>query len=77
MNTLKGLTTLSSIPVATTRSLEKLGEYRGLQELFTRASPQVLRTLKEFALIESTISSNRIEGVQVDGRRVNTVVFMV
>jgi Fic family protein len=52
-----------------------LGEARGKQELFTKQSPQKLKALREHALIESTISSNRIEGVTVDPSRIGTVIF--
>ena len=64
-----------SIPLATAWYLADLGEARGKQELFTRQSPQVLKALREHALIESAVSSNRIEGVLVDQSRVATVVF--
>ena len=47
---------------------DDLGEARGQQELFTRQAPQRLKTLREHALIESTVSSNRIEGVTVHRR---------
>jgi len=52
-----------SVPAATSWYLADLGEARGKQELFTRQSPQRLKALREHALIESAISSNRIEGV--------------
>ena len=52
-----------------------LGEARGKQELFTKQSPQRLKVLREHALIESAISSNRIEGVTVDQSRVKAVVL--
>lgn len=55
--------------------LTDLAEARGMQELFTRQTPQRLQVLREHALIESTISSNRIEGVQVEPSRVGTLVF--
>ena len=45
------------------------------QQLYTKQSPQRLKSLKEHALIESASSSNRIEGVEVDNKRVGTVVF--
>ena len=48
---------------------------QGKQELFTRQSPQKLKVLREHALIESAVSSNRIEGVEVKAERVGTVVF--
>jgi Fic family protein len=64
-----------SVPTATSWYLADLGEARGRQELFTRQSPQRLKALREHALIESTVSSNRIEGVEVDNSRIATIVF--
>ena len=60
---------------ASMRDPAELGEARGRQELYTRQSPQKLKSLREHALIESAISSNRMEGVTVDRSRVATVVF--
>jgi len=64
-----------SIPMTTVWLLNDLAEYRGKQELFTKQSPQKLKKLKEHALIESAVSSNRIEGVDIDRKRVGTVIF--
>jgi len=64
-----------TIPAATSWYLADLGEARGKQELFTRQSPQRLKVLRENAMIESAVSSNRIEGVTVDQARVRTVIF--
>jgi len=64
-----------SVPAATSWYLTDLGEARGKQELFTRQSPQRLKVLREHALIESAVSSNRIEGVEVDQSRIGTIVF--
>lgn len=69
------LPTLDSIPAGTSWYLADLGEARGKQELFTRQSPQKLKALREHALIESAVSSNRIEGVEIDRSRVGTVIF--
>jgi Fic family protein len=63
------------IPIATVWLLNDLAEYRGKQDLFTRQSPQRLKVLREHALIESAVASNRIEGVEIDQRRVGTVIF--
>ena len=63
------------IPVATAWSLAELGECLGKQQLFTRQSPQRLKALREHAIVESAVSSNRIEGVEVEASRVATVVF--
>jgi len=64
-----------TIPVSTAWYLADLGEARGRQELFTKQSPQRLKVLREHALIESAVSSNRIEGVVVDQARIGTIVF--
>src|SRR5437763_5987314 len=63
------------IPAATSWYLSDLGEALGKQALFTRQSPQRLKVLREHALIESAVSSNRIEGVEVEQKRVGTLVF--
>src|SRR5437773_8115937 len=75
MTTLQLLAEKPSIPTTTAWYLADLGEARGRQELFTQQSPQKLKVLREHALIESAISSNRIEGVTVDQSRIGTVVF--
>ncbi len=64
-----------SIPAAASWYLADLGEARGKQDLFTKQSPQKLRVLRENAMIESAVSSNRIEGVTVDQTRVRTILF--
>jgi Fic family protein len=66
---------ISSIPTATSWYLTDLGVALGRQELFTRQSPQKLKVLREHALIESAVSSNRIEGVEIDRSRIGTVLF--
>ena len=63
------------IPLATVWLLNDLAEYRGKQDLFTRQAPQKLEKLREHALIESAVASNRIEGVEIDQKRVGTVLF--
>lgn len=66
---------LESIPAITSWYLADIGEAKGRQALFTRQSPQRLKVLCEHALIESAVSSNRIEGVEVEQKRVDTIVF--
>ena len=76
MMTLKNFSSKpETIPAITSWYLADLGEARGKQELFTRQSPQKLKALREHALIESAVSSNRIEGVEVDQSRIRTIVF--
>jgi hypothetical protein len=57
-----------SVPAAASWYLADLGEARGKQESFTRQSPQRLKVLREHTLVESAVSSNRIEGVEVEQR---------
>ena len=64
-----------TIPTRTSWYLADLAEAKGKQELFTRQSPQKLKVLREHALIESAVSSNRIEGVEVDQSRIGTLIF--
>src|SRR5574341_1951738 len=66
---------LETIPATTSWYLSDLGEARGKQELFTKQSPQRLKVLREHALIESAVSSNRIEGVEVDQSRIKAVLL--
>ena len=64
-----------TIPTGTSWHVADLSEALGKQQLFTRQSPQRLKALRENALIESAISSNRIEGVEIDQKRVGTIIF--
>ncbi|MBQ6009838.1 MAG: Fic family protein [Kiritimatiellae bacterium] len=66
---------LESMPLVVTWTLQSIAEKRGCQELYTRQSPDKLRRLREYAMIESAVASNRIEGVEVDQDRVGTIVF--
>lgn len=76
MNTLHLFSRAStSVPASTAWYLGDLGEARGQQELFTRQAPQRLKTLREHALIESAVSSNRIEGVTVEPGRVRELIL--
>ena len=64
-----------NIPMAASWYLSDIGHAHGLQELFTRQSPQRLKVLREHAIAQSAVSSNRIEGVEIDQSRIGTVVF--
>ena len=66
---------LQYIPSHTAWYLSDIAEYKGKQDLFIQQSPQKLKVLREHALIESAVASNRIEGVEIDQKRVGTVVF--
>ena len=56
------------------QSVRLVGEYRGKEALFKQQSPQVLQALRDSALIQSTESSNRIEGVVAPPQRIRDLV---
>lgn len=60
------------LQIATMRAL---GEYRGKQQLYFAQSPEVLSDLRQIAVIESTESSNRLEGVVVAKDRLKSLVI--
>ncbi len=74
MTTLRKFSSNLSIDPAAAWYLADLGEFRGKQELYARQSPQRLKVLREHALIESAVSSNRIEGVTLEAFRVRDVL---
>jgi len=65
----------STIPTIASWYLADLSKAQGKQELFTHQSPQKLKILREHALIESAISSNRIEGINIDQSRIDTIIL--
>ena len=65
----------TKLPLGTVWLLEKLAESKGKQSLYEKQSPQVLKALRELALVESTESSNRIEGVTVGRDRLRPLVL--
>jgi len=75
MKTLQQLASTRNIPTSVAWAVADLAERRGKQELFTKQSPQRLRVLREHALIESAVSSNRIEGVTIEQSRVKPVIL--
>lgn len=50
------------MPVGVSWQLGTVMESKGRQDLYERQRPEVFRTLRELAIIESTELSNRIEG---------------
>ncbi len=60
----------ATVPLGISWRLGMVMEAKGRQDLYEKQSPEVLRTLRELAIVESPESSNRIEGVAVEpGRR--------
>jgi Fic family protein len=56
-------------------ALAALGAFRGRQELYRNQTPEVLNGLKAVALVESSESSNRIEGVLAPHDRIEALVL--
>ncbi len=54
--------------------MKKIGEHRGKQELFFRQTPEALDSLQHIAVIESSESSNRLEGITAPHKRVEGIV---
>ncbi len=55
-------------------SVRSLGEFRGRQALYRDQFPEVLETLNRVAMIQSTESSNRIEGITVPPDRLEAIM---
>jgi Fic family protein len=63
------------LPPATVWLLGDVLEGKGRQALFVKQAPQVLKALRDVALVESAESSNRIEGVTVERARLRPLVL--
>lgn len=49
-------------------------EYKGKQELFIEAKPDILNAMLEIAKVQSTGASNRIEGIYTSDERLDAIV---
>lgn len=54
--------------------ISDIAEAKGRQQLYARQAPQLLKALREMALVQSVESSNRIEGVTVAPDRLRPLV---
>ena len=63
-----------SVPHGLLSTIRLIGEYKGKETLFTHQTPQALETLKQVAVIQSTESSNRIEGIEAPPDRIKKLV---
>ena len=64
-----------ALRMSTAWPLNDIAEAKGRQELYTRPSPQIPKALREAAIIQSTESSDRIEGVTVATDRLRPLVL--
>ena len=65
----------AQVPTQASWYMADISYMQGIQELFKKQAPQKLQILREHALIESAVSSNRIEGVEVEKSRIGTLIF--
>ncbi|MBI2342970.1 MAG: Fic family protein [Deltaproteobacteria bacterium] len=56
-------------------TLRAIGEHRGRQELFIKQAPEALESLKQVAMIESSESSNRLEGITAPHKKIEALVL--
>lgn len=55
-------------------TLRAIGEYRGKQTLYFNQSPEILKGLQQVAVIESSESSNRLEGITAPHKRIAELI---
>ena len=54
--------------------ISAIHEYKGKQTLYIEAKPDILTNLLEIAKIQSTTSSNKIEGIYTTDKRINAII---
>src|ERR1700684_600041 len=55
-------------------TLRTIGEYQGKQGLYFKQSPEILKGLQQVAIIESSESSNRLEGITAPHHRIAELI---
>lgn len=63
-----------SLPVNVYHTIAKIHEYKGKQELYVKNYPDVLDKMIDVAKIQSTKSSNAIEGIYTNDARLNELM---
>lgn len=63
-----------SVPMNIVRTISKINEYKGKQDLYYQQSPEIIKTLKEVAIIQSTRASNSIEGIVINDKRLQDIM---
>lgn len=54
--------------------VSKIHEFKGKEELFIVAKPDILKSMCEIAKIQSTDASNRIEGIYTSDNQLEDIV---
>lgn len=63
-----------NVPMNIVRIISKINEYKGKQDLYYQQSPEIIKTLKEVAVIQSTKASNSIEGIVINDARLKDIM---
>lgn len=63
-----------SLSMNLVRMLTSINQYKGKQDLYKKQAPKVLNTLKAVSVIQSTESSNRIEGIYTSNKRLQEII---
>ena len=62
------------IPHRLITRIRQIGEYKGKQDLYKKQAPEMLENLRHVAVIQSTESSNRLEGITANIDRIKDLV---
>lgn len=62
------------LPHDVVSAIRAIGEGKGKQDLFKERAPDVLENLRQLAIIESTESSNRLEGITLPRTAIERIV---
>jgi Fic family protein len=62
------------VPMHILRLVGKIDEYKGMQQLFHVQAPRLLESLRQIAVVQSTESSNRIEGIEVPRSKLDALM---
>lgn len=63
-----------SLSIEDAQALKRLGEFKGKQDLYKEQTPQILDTLKKTSIIESSESSNRLEGIFASRDKIEALI---
>lgn len=62
------------MPMETVNLIAKINECKGKQDLYKQQAPQILDTLRNVAVIQSTKASNAIEGIVITDQRMKKIM---
>ena len=62
------------IPMRVAQLIGRIDEFKGRQNLYEKQAPKGLEALREAAMVQSTESSNRIEGIELPERQLRAIV---